>query len=258
MQDPVSLSVVMPAYNERDNIEEAVSSALRVLKDVSDDYEIILVDDGSVDGTSQILDTMAEKIPALRVIHHDKNYKFGRTIRDGIAAARKDIVFLTDSDNPIDMEDMKKAIPLMKEYDLVSGRRLTREPSVKRIIYTAVYNRMIRTMFRLNVGDVNFSYKMIKRDLLQRLELRSEGSFIDAEMLIEAKRLGGQIREINVMYYPRVVGESTLASPAVIVKILYEMSKYILRRLFNSGRALTGWPFSSVRKKKVSRSISRG
>lgn len=236
MENPVSISIVMPAYNEKDNIEEAVSSSLKVLRDLSDDYEIIIVDDGSIDGTGQILDTMAKQIPALRVIHHDKNYKFGRTIRDGIAAARKDLVFLTDSDNPIDMEDMKKAIPLMKEYDFVNGRRLTREPSVKRIIYTAVYNRMIQAIFRLNVGDVNFSYKMIKRDLLQRLDLRSDGSFIDAEMLIEAKRLGARIREINIMYYPRVVGESTLASPAVIVKILYEMSRYIVHRLVNSGR----------------------
>ena len=236
MENPVSISVVMPAYNEKDNIEEAVSSALKVLKDVSDDYEIIIVDDGSIDGTNQILDTIAKQIPALRVIHHDKNYKFGRTVRDGIAAARKDLVFLTDSDNPIDMDDMKKAIPLMKEYDFVNGRRLTREPSVKRIVYTAVYNRMIQAIFRLNVGDVNFSYKMIKRGLLQKLDLRSEGSFIDAEMLIEAKRLGARIREINIMYYPRVVGESTLASPAIIVKILYEMSTYIVRRLFKSGR----------------------
>ncbi len=236
MEKPERISVVMPAYNEKDNIEEAVSSALSVLRDVSNDYEIVIVDDGSTDGTSAMLDKMAAQIPALKVIHHDKNYKFGRTVRDGIAAARKDLVFLTDSDNPIDMEDMKKAIPLMKEYDFVSGRRLTREPSVKRIIYTAVYNRMIRTLFRLNVGDVNFSYKMIKRELLQKLDLRSEGSFIDAEMLIEAKRLGARIREINIMYYPRVVGESTLASPAVIVKILYEMSKYILRRFSNSGR----------------------
>ncbi|MBI4830411.1 MAG: glycosyltransferase family 2 protein [Candidatus Lindowbacteria bacterium] len=229
------ISVVMPAYNEKDNIERAVNSALKVLKDSSDDFEIVVVDDASADGTGKMLDEMASSIPALKVIHHDRNYKFGRTVRDGIAAAGKELVFITDSDNPIDMEDMKKAIPLMREYDFVNGRRLTREPSVKRIIYTAVYNFMIRTIFRLDVRDVNFSYKMVRRGLLQKLDLRSEGSFIDAEMLIEAKRRGARIKEIDIMYYPRVLGESTLASPSIIVKILYEMSKYILRRLFHSG-----------------------
>jgi glycosyltransferase involved in cell wall biosynthesis len=227
----------MPAYNEKENIDRAVSSTLEVLQDACDDFEIIIVDDASTDGTGQILDEMAKRIPNLRVIHHERNYKFGRTLRDGIAASRKELVFLTDSDNPIDMKDIKKAIPLMAEYDLVNGARLTREPSVKRIIYTAVYNMMIRALFRLDVRDVNFSYKMIKRDLLQRLDLRSEGSFIDAEMLIEAKRLGARIREIPIMYYPRTAGESTLATPSIIIKILYEMSKYIMRRAFNSSRS---------------------
>lgn len=237
MEDAVrpSISVVMPAYNEKDNIEEAVNSSLGVLKTACDDFEIVVVDDGSTDGTSEILDRLSESIPELRVIHHGKNYKFGRTLRDGIAAARKDLIFLTDSDNPIDMEDMKKAIPMMKDYDFVNGCRLAREPSVKRIIYTAVYNMMIRIIFRLNIRDVNFSYKMVKRELLQKLDLRSEGSFIDAEMLIEAKRNSARITEIGIMYYPRVLGESTLASPSVIVKILYEMFRYIMRRLFRSG-----------------------
>ncbi|GAB4343116.1 MAG: hypothetical protein Kow0099_21230 [Candidatus Abyssubacteria bacterium] len=232
-----SISVVMPAYNEKDNIEKAVSSTLEVLQEACDDYEIIIVDDASTDGTGQMLDAMAERISSLKVIHHDKNRKFGRTLRDGIAASCKDLVFLTDSDNPIDMKDMKKAIPLMGQYDFVNGARLTREPSVKRIIYTAVYNMMIRTLFRLDVRDVNFSYKMVKRELLQRLDLRSEGSFIDAEMLIEAKRLGARIHEIPIMYYPRSVGKSTLATPSVIIKILYEMFKYIMRRVFNSSRS---------------------
>ncbi|MBI5116808.1 glycosyltransferase family 2 protein [Candidatus Poribacteria bacterium] len=231
------ISVVMPAYNEKDNIERAVESALKVLKDASDDFEIVVVDDASTDGTGAMLDRMAASIPALKVVHHDRNRKFGKTIRDGFAVASKELVFITDSDNPIDMEDMKKAIPLMKEYDFVSGSRLTREPSVKRIVYTAIYNFMIRTVFRLNVRDVNFSYKMVKRELLRKLDLRSEGSFIDAEMLLEAKRRGARIKEIDIMYYPRALGESTLASPSIIAKILYEMSKYMLRRLFQFGRS---------------------
>jgi glycosyltransferase involved in cell wall biosynthesis len=229
-----SISIVMPAYNEKENIEKAVRSSLAILQSACDDYEVVVVDDGSTDGTGEMLDRMAAELPALRVLHHEKNYRFGRTLRDGIAAARKDLIFLTDSDNPIDMEDMKKAIPLMAEYDFVNGRRLAREPSLKRILYTAVYNQMIRTLFGLTTQDVNFSYKMVKRELLQRLDLRSEGSFIDAEMMIEAKRAGGRLREIPIMYYPRVLGESTLASPSVILKILSEMSKYMLRRLFNS------------------------
>jgi glycosyltransferase involved in cell wall biosynthesis len=224
----------MPAYNEKENIEKAVSSSCSVLRSVCDDYEVVVVDDGSTDGTGEMLDKMAETNPALRVIHHDRNYKFGKTLRDGIAAARKDLIFLTDSDNPIDMEDMKKAIPLMAEYDFVNGRRLAREPSLKRILYTAVYNQMIRTLFGLQVKDVNFSYKMAKRDLLQKLDLRSNGSFIDAEMMLEAKRAGGRLREIPIMYFPRTLGESTLASPSVIMKILFEMSRYMVRRLFNS------------------------
>jgi glycosyltransferase involved in cell wall biosynthesis len=229
VQDPIpqpTLSIVFPAYNEEDNVEAAVEGVRRVLEPAGVEYEIIIVDDCSTDRTPALADELALKNTAVRVIHHERNYKLGRSIRTGFAAATKALVFYTDADLPIDFADIPRGIQALRDSgaDAVIGYRLDRggEPAY-RVVYSFIYNRLVNILFGLRVRDVNFSYKLVKRELLKRLELTSEGSFIDAELLARIKAAGGTVAQLGVRYYARRAGESTLARPAVIAKIFKEM-----------------------------------
>ena len=221
-----SLSFVFPMYNEIGNIETCVSEALRVGRKITDSLEIVVVDDASTDGCGALADTLALAHPEIKVIHHAKNRKLGGSLRTGFAAATKDWVLYIDSDLPIQMDDALAAIPLTQNADMVIGNRQGRAEGPKREIMSWVYNRLIRVLFGLSVRDVNFAFKLFRRSILEQITLASEGSFIDAELLIETHNAGFTIAEIPLRYYERVAGVSTLASGSVVVKILGEMADY--------------------------------
>ncbi|RJP80629.1 MAG: glycosyltransferase family 2 protein [Candidatus Zixiibacteriota bacterium] len=228
-----SVSVFLPAYNEEENIERAVKNSVAVLREITDDWEVIVVNDASRDRTGEIAEQLCREIPGVRVVHHEKNTRLGGALRTGFSNATKQLVFYTDADNPIDMNDLKRAVPLMADADFVTGYRLNREEPLKRKVYSRCYNWLIRLLFGLKVRDVNFSFKLVKREVLQKARLRSMGSFIDAELLIEARKYGFRIREMGVKYYPRTLGESTLATPGVILKILDELWVYYRKHYRN-------------------------
>ena len=162
----------------------------------------------------------------MRVIHHERNRKLGGSMKTGFANARGDLVLYSDADLPFDMAEIPRAVRLLREYevDIVSAYRFDRTgEGYLRAIYTFFYNLMIRWMFRVKARDINFAFKLCRRRVFDHVELRSEGSFIDAELIIRATSLGYEILQIGVDYFPRTRGESTLSSPAIIVKILREM-----------------------------------
>ena len=220
------LSFVFPMYNEIGNIETCVAEALRVGRRITDDLEIVVVDDRSTDGSGALADRLAEQHPELTVIHHTKNRKLGGALRTGFAAATKDWILYIDSDLPIRMDDALEAIPLTRRADMVIGNRQGRAEGPKREAMSWVYNRLIRVLFGLKVRDVNFAFKLFRRTILEHIALGSEGSFIDAELLIETHKAGFTIAELPMRYYERTAGVSTLASGSVVLKILREMADY--------------------------------
>lgn len=238
-----SLSVVLPTYNEEANIEKCVSLARDTLLPEFPDLEIIIVDDGSTDRTAAIADALAARYAEVVVVHHDRNYKLGRTIRTGFARATKDLVFYTDADLPIDFADVRRGVELLArgEADVVIGYRLNRGEPWLRLVYSFVYNLLVRLIFRLKVRDVNFSYKLFKRADLCSLELTSDGSFIDAEMLAQAAAAGLRIAEIGVRYTARQAGTSTLARPGIILKIIGEMFRFWITRLIAQPSRTAKW-----------------
>jgi len=225
----VYLSVFFPTFNEEENIAEAVTRAKTELEKLGRKYEIIIVDDASTDKTPQIADAIAQKDDHVIVFHHLRNTKLGGALRTGFYRARGEIIFYTDADNPIDMGDILKNLPLMDKYNFVTGYRLNRDETILRAIYSRVYNSLIRLLFGLTVKDVNFSFKMVHRKVIDTVSLHSHGSFIDAELLLESKRKGFAIGEVGVRYFPRSKGKSTLAKPGIILTILKEMTQYIYR-----------------------------
>ena len=223
-----SLSFVLPMYNEEGNIETAVNEAIRVGYKMARAVEVVVVDDASTDSSPEIVDKLADTLPELMVIHHSRNRKLGGALKTGFAAASMEWVLYIDSDLPIHMDDALQALPLTEISDVVIGWRKSRAESWRREFISKVYNRMIRYTFGLRVRDVNFAFKLFRRSLLSQIILTSEGSFIDAELLLEMRRVGALISEIGLDYYPRVAGVSTLASNGVILKILREMLSYRL------------------------------
>ncbi len=235
-----SLSVVYPMYNEKDNIPTAVAEALRVGRKIAPELEIIVVDDASTDGCGAIADRLAEQHLEVRVIHHNRNRKLGGSLKTGFAAASKEWVLYMDSDLPIKMDDALDAVPLTQDADIVIGWRKSRAESWRREAMSKVYNRLIRLVFKLHVKDVNFAFKLFRRELLDRIVLTSEGSFIDAELLLEMQRAGARFAEIGMDYYPRVAGVSTLASNRVVLVILKEMLRYRMEAYGRTSENLGG------------------
>ena len=225
------LSVFFPMWNEEHYVERAVDAAARVCDGMVAsgeiaDYELLIVDDASTDRTPEMADRLAAADRHVRVVHHEQNRKLGGSIKTGFANATGDLVLYSDADLPFDMEEIPRAVRLLQEYDvdIVSAYRFDRTgEGYLRAVYTFFYNLMIRWTFRVKARDINFAFKLCHRRIFDHIVLRSEGSFIDAELIIRATRMGYDIMQIGVDYFPRTRGESTLASPMIIVKILREM-----------------------------------
>ncbi len=221
-----SISIVFPMWNEEDYIHRAVTAARDILDRIEGDHEIVIVDDASTDRTPALADALAVQDPRIKVVHNAKNLKLGGTLRAGYAAATKDLILYTDADLPFDLQELPRAVRLL-EYqhaDVLSAYRFDRTlEGPLRAVYTFFYTLLIRSLFDLPIKDVNFSFKLFRRELLQRFPLKSEGSLIDAEFLIRARKSGATIIQIGVDYFPRSRGVSTLSSPGVILKILREM-----------------------------------
>jgi glycosyltransferase involved in cell wall biosynthesis len=225
------LSVFFPMWNEEDYIERAVDAAatecrLLVERGEIRDYELIVVDDASTDATPQIADRLAAADPHVRVVHHPVNRKLGGSMKTGFASATGDLVLYTDADLPFDMAEVAQAVRLIRYYqaDIVSAYRFDRTgEGASRAVYTFFYNVLIRRLFGVRLRDINFAFKLCRSYVFDHVQLQSEGSFIDAELIIRAKRLGYEVIQFGVDYFPRTRGTSTLASLGVIRTILREM-----------------------------------
>ena len=220
------MSLFLPAWNEEEYLERAVARAVKVLSRLSDDWELIIVDDASTDRTAAIADALADKHRQIRVVHHERNLKLGGAIKTGLGASTKDVVIYSDADLPFDLDELERALHLLEylEADMICAFRFDRtSEGLKRIVYSFVYNTLIRTLFDVQLKDINFSFKVMHRRVLESIELKSEGSFIDAELVVKAIRRGFRVFQMGVDYFPRTRGVSTLASPQVIVQMVREL-----------------------------------
>jgi glycosyltransferase involved in cell wall biosynthesis len=223
--------VVFPMFNEEAYVRRAVDAASDAARRVSDDYQIVIVNDASTDATGRLADELAAADPHVTVVHNERNRKLGGTLRAGYAAATKELILYSDADLPFDMRELERAVRLLEyqQADVLSAYRFDRRvEGFVRTAYSLGYNLVIRVLFGLRLKDVNFCFKLFRRSLLERIALRSEGSFIDAEFLIRARNAGATVIQMGVDYFPRTRGVSTLSSPGVILGILKEIVR--LRR----------------------------
>lgn len=225
-----SLTIFFPAWNEEATIQRAVQAAceagdgLIACGEVAR-YDVLIIDDASTDQTPEIADKLAASDPRVRVVHHPRNRKLGGSLKTGFAEASGELVLYTDADLPFDMAELSKAVRLLRIYeaDIVSAYRFDRTgEGPRRLVYSYAYNHLVQLLLNLRLRDMNFAFKLLRRDVLDHLDLKSEGSFIDVELLARAQKLGFHIVQFGVDYFPRSRGVSTLSSNSVIIKIVRE------------------------------------
>ena len=229
----VSVSVFLPCYNEQGNVGRTVENALRVLEKLDADFEIIVVDDGSSDGTRRIADEIAGRDNRVKVVHHERNRGYGAALQSGFAAATKELVFYTDGDGQFDMNEMPPLLPLMEHWDIVSCYRLNRRDPLIRKINGWAWTKLVCLLFGLKISDVDCAFKLYKREIFERIELSSTGALIDAEVLARAARKGYRITQKGVHHYPRTAGVQTGANLRVVLRAFKELFK--LHRQIRSG-----------------------
>lgn len=226
--DKITLSVFFPCYNEEKNVGTLLTNTLQFLPTISDDYEIIVVDDGSQDATAEIVKSFVRKNDRVRLIRHEKNRGYGAALRTGFDNCNKDYIFFTDGDNQFDISEMTRLLPYIENYDIITGYRMKRRDNFIRKINEFSFNRFVRLMFGLKVRDLNCAFKIYKKQVIESLKLQSTLAFINSELLIRAKKKGFTIKEVGVTHYPREWGTQTGANIKVILGTFREL--FNLRR----------------------------
>ncbi|NQT46403.1 MAG: glycosyltransferase family 2 protein [Candidatus Omnitrophica bacterium] len=228
--DPRSLTIFLPAYNEEKGIDGAISKILHSIESIVDDYEILVINDGSTDGTREKVLMWQKKNNRIRLIDHKGNLGYGATLRTGFKSAGKELILYTDADMPVDPNEIRNILPHTKEHDMVVGYRVDRKDKLCRFIYSAIYNSLLKVLFKIPVRDANFSFKCIHKKALSKCRLGARSVFIDGELLAEAVRSDLKIKEIPIAYKPREYGKSNFDSLGAAFFTLRELIGYRLRR----------------------------
>ena len=220
-----SLSVVFPAFNEEYNIRTTVENARRVLPQIARKWEIIVVNDGSADETNRICDALASRYPEVRALHHLVNQGYGAALKTGIAAARHGLVFFSDSDGQFDLDELRELVAWSAQFSIVAGYRGQRCDGLHRSLNAWGWNVLVRLLLGLRVRDIDCAFKLFRREVFERIQIRSVGAMVNTEILAQAAHFGMKIHEIEVSHYPRAHGQPTGAKLRVIVKAFRELFK---------------------------------
>ncbi len=223
---PAGLSVFFPAYNDSGTIASMVIRAVQAAEQVTPDYEVIVVDDGSTDATAQIADELASKYPRVRVVHHPGNRGYGGALQTGFRTATKDLVFYTDGDaqyDPAELVDLWTH--LTPDADLVNGYKISRSDPLHRIIIGRLYHHIVSVLFGLTVRDVDCDFRLMRRAIFERIDLQKTSGVICLEMMKKIQDAGFRIVEVPVHHYHRAFGKSQFFNIRRIVKTAIDVMR---------------------------------
>lgn len=224
MPRPIHLSVFFPCYNDSQTIGSLVENAITILKKLTNNYDVIVVDDGSTDTSRSILKKLLKKYTQLKVVFHEKNIGYGGAIQSGFKKAQGKYIFYTDGDGQYDIRELPRLVNMLKEnVTFVNGIKINRSDPFYRIIIGKVYNYIVRLLFFLPVSDINCDFRLIKSNLLKSKHLQSNSGAIGVELVKIAQKNGAVFGQVPVSHYSRRFGRSQFFRPKQIFKTLYEL-----------------------------------
>ncbi|MBC7263701.1 MAG: glycosyltransferase family 2 protein [Chloroflexi bacterium] len=221
-----SISVFFPAYNDGGTIPSMVLTAIMTLRQLTDDYEVIVVNDGSQDYTGEVLAELAQHYPELRVITHERNRGYGGALRSGFANATKELIFYTDGDAQYDARELAILYPKMTDdVDIVQGYKISRSDPWYRTLIGRIYHWTVKIAFGLKVRDVDCDFRLIRRRVFDKVKLESNSGVICVEMVKKIQDAGFKFAEVPVHHYHRAYGKSQFFNFGRIARVGIDLTR---------------------------------
>jgi glycosyltransferase involved in cell wall biosynthesis len=225
-RSPKGISVFFPAYNDAGTIASMVIAARMAVRELTDDFEILVINDGSLDHTGEVLVELDKVFPELRVVHHSKNRGYGGALRTGFASATKELVFYTDGDAQYDPREMKELYEVMDEnVDFINGYKIGRSDPLHRILIGRIYHWAVRLSFGIRLRDVDCDFRMFRRKIFDRIELTKSSGVICVELMKKVQDAEFRIRQVPVHHFHRAYGKSQFFNFRRIIRTLFDLSQ---------------------------------
>jgi glycosyltransferase involved in cell wall biosynthesis len=219
-----NISLVFPVFDEEDTIGTVIEEALEAGERISRHFEIVVVDDGSRDGSAAIIDGWCRRDTRVHVVRHATNTGYGAALRSGLRHATGELVFFSDADLQFDLRELGKLLEHADEFDIVAGYRFPRRDPWPRAVIASTWGMLVRALFGLRVRDIDCAFKIFRRPVLDAIPIQSIGAFVNTEILVRAQALGASIRQVPVSHRRRIHGRQTGARPRVLLRAVIELS----------------------------------
>lgn len=226
MKSSPSISIFFPCYNDSKTIGNLVENAFLILAKLTNDYEVIVVDDASNDSSPRVLAKLSKRHRKLKVIYHEKNQGYGGALKSGFKNASKDLIFYTDGDGQYDVKEMPILLSLMtSDVNFINGIKMARHDPNYRIVIGNLYSFIARWLFWLPIIDVDCDFRLIRKLLIKKIELKNNSGAICIELVKKAERNGAKFRQVSIHHYERVWGQSQFFYLEKILFTLLELSR---------------------------------
>ena len=223
MSNPKSISLIFPLYKDKSTVKIMISKSLKILKKTKKKFELIIIDDGCPQNSGKIAQLYAKNNSKIKVFFHKKNRGYGAAIKTGLKKSKYECIFLIDGDNEYDVNDLPRMLKAFKNNDLVITRRYKNKNNLNRVFISWVYNKILRFLFKTNFKDVSVGSRLLSKKLKNRIILKSDTPFLNAELAKKSKYCDYNIAEVGIKHHPRVIGNGSVVSIKNILLMIKEI-----------------------------------
>ncbi len=225
-----SISVFFPAYNDAESLRVLIPRTVATVQALAQDFEVIVVDDGSTDQTPQVLAELSDQFPSLRVVRHPINRGYGAALRSGFQTASRDLIFYTDGDNQYDVTELKDLMARLGDgVDVVNGYKIRRADPLPRRLIGRFYHGLVRMLFGIKVRDVDCDFRLLRRRVVDAVRLTFSSGAICAELMTQVERAGFRVEEVPVHHYARLRGRSQFFRLGPVVHMVWDVLRLWVR-----------------------------
>lgn len=218
------LSVFFPCYNDAESIKRLVDYTFKVVKKYTNKYEVIVVDDASIDGSRKVLINLAKKYKRLKFVFHEKNLGYGGALRSGFKKSKYELIFYTDGDGQYDVKELPLLLSLMtKDVDFINGIKMSRHDPTYRVVLGNLYSFLARWLFWMPIYDIDCDFRLIRKSLLRKINLKSNSGAICIELVKKSQRAGAKFRQVSIHHLERKFGVSQFFRVVRILHTFWEI-----------------------------------